>query len=137
MRKVVVNNSYGGFGLSDTAFEMYLDLKEITWYKDDIGSFSSFYTVPVEKYHKVFDEDLKKPVNCDRFEDSNKLILFQNDIPRDDAILVQVAEDLGDAASGAFAELLIVEIPDDVEFVIEEYDGIEWVAEKHRVWYGK
>jgi len=31
----------------------------------------------------------------------------------------------------------VVEIPDDIEFVIEEYDGIEWVAEKHRVWYGK
>jgi len=31
-----------------------------------------------------------------------------------------------------FANLQIVNIPDDVEFEIEEYDGMEWVAEKHR-----
>ena len=30
--------------------------------------------------------------------------------------------------------LRIVEIPDDVEWEIEEYDGNEWVSEKHRTW---
>ena len=29
----------------------------------------------------------------------------------------------------------IVEIPDGVEWEIEEYDGDEWVSEKHRKWY--
>jgi hypothetical protein len=38
------------------------------------------------------------------------------------------------ASFGSFSELKIVNIPDDVEFQIEEYDGNEWVAEKHRVW---
>ena len=28
----------------------------------------------------------------------------------------------------------IVEIPADVEWQIQEYDGMEWVAEKHRTW---
>jgi len=30
--------------------------------------------------------------------------------------------------------LAIVEIPDDVEYTIEEYDGNEHVAEAHRTW---
>lgn len=37
-------------------------------------------------------------------------------------------------ASSRYAKLKIVEIPDDVEWVIQEQDGIEWVAEKHRIW---
>lgn len=40
-----------------------------------------------------------------------------------------------EAASGRYAELRIVEIPDGVDWRIGEYDGAEWVAEVHRVWY--
>lgn len=36
---------------------------------------------------------------------------------------------------GAFAHgLKVVSIPADVEWQIEEYDGAEWIAEKHRTW---
>jgi hypothetical protein len=27
-----------------------------------------------------------------------------------------------------------VDIPDDVKWQIEEYDGNEWIAESHRTW---
>jgi hypothetical protein len=53
---------------------------------------------------------------------------------RSDPRLVSCVEKLGSAASGDLAELRIVEIPDDVEWEIKDYDGIEWVAEKHRTW---
>jgi hypothetical protein len=43
-------------------------------------------------------------------------------------------EQLGEAANGEFAELKVVEIPDDAEWTIQEYDGDEWIAEKHRTW---
>lgn len=43
-------------------------------------------------------------------------------------------EQLGEAADGDYAELKVVEIPDDVQWIVEEYDGAEWVAEKHRTW---
>ena len=33
------------------------------------------------------------------------------------------------------ANLKMVEIPDDVEWEIADYDGKEWVAEKHRTWH--
>jgi hypothetical protein len=55
-------------------------------------------------------------------------------IKRDDPILVEVVEQLGEDASGHFADLKVVEIPDDVEWGIEEDNGHEWIAEKHRTW---
>ena len=55
-------------------------------------------------------------------------------IPRDDAHLIAVVELMGTEASNKYSELKIVEIPDDVNWYIEEYDGREWVAERHRTW---
>lgn len=56
------------------------------------------------------------------------------DIERDDPALVQVVEEMGDASFGSFACLKIVDIPDGIQWGIEEYDGSEWVAESHRTW---
>jgi hypothetical protein len=56
------------------------------------------------------------------------------DIPRDDPKLVAVVEELGQEANGQYANLKIVEIPDDAEWQIEAYDGQEHVAEKHQTW---
>jgi hypothetical protein len=60
------------------------------------------------------------------------------DVRRDDPFLLQVMDTLGlKAASGSFSALGFVEIPDDVPedgWTIKDYDGIEWVAEKHRTW---
>jgi len=60
--------------------------------------------------------------------------LYAWDIPRNDENLVSVVEELGEESWGQFAKLKVVEIPDDVEWEIGEYDGVEWVAEKHRIW---
>jgi hypothetical protein len=55
---------------------------------------------------------------------------------RNNPLLVQVVEELGtEVASGSCSELKVVEIPDDVQWIIEEYDGNEWVSEVHRRWY--
>jgi hypothetical protein len=59
---------------------------------------------------------------------------YCEDDKRNDPKLVECVERLGKAASGAIADLEVVEIPDGVEWTIEEYDGSEWVAEKHRTW---
>ncbi len=56
------------------------------------------------------------------------------DIPRDHPTLVRIVEKLGEAAGGDHSELKIVEVPDDVNWYVEEYDGLEHVAERHRVW---
>ena len=56
------------------------------------------------------------------------------DVARDDPRLVQAVGFLGPRANGDFAELRVVEIPDDVKWVIKEYDGMEHIAEVHRTW---
>ena len=33
-------------------------------------------------------------------------------------------------------DLCIVNVPDEVHWYIEEYDGLEYVAEVHRTWHG-
>jgi hypothetical protein len=55
-------------------------------------------------------------------------------IDRDDVYLVQVVEELGEKSWGHYAELKIVEVPDDVDWRINGYDGREWVYEVHRTW---
>lgn len=117
--KVVINRCYGGFGLSDQAFELLLDRKGIEWEKSkNRDAFSSF-----EYYEKG------------HLGDDNHYLWYR-DLTEDraDPILVQIVEELGEKANGRFSELGVVEIPDDVEWDINEYDGVEWVAEKHRTW---
>lgn len=65
---------------------------------------------------------------------------IDKDVSRDDPILIQIIEQIGlDAAGGQFSKLKIIEIPDDVPadgWDVMDYDGVEWVAEKHRTWSG-
>jgi hypothetical protein len=56
------------------------------------------------------------------------------DVERDDPYLVQIVREMGAEANGRFSKLKIVEIPGDVDWEIGEYDGNEWIAEKHRTW---
>ena len=55
-------------------------------------------------------------------------------LKRDDPVLLVIVEYLGEDADNKFSELKIVELPDDVEWRIHEYDGMESVAEIHRTW---
>lgn len=60
--------------------------------------------------------------------------ISEREIARHDPVLIDIVEQLGKKANGKYADLYIVEIPDDVKYVIEEYDGQEWIAEEHRTW---
>ena len=53
---------------------------------------------------------------------------------RSNPALVKCVEALGKNASGELSSLKVVEIPDDVEWEINEYDGLESVVGKHREW---
>jgi hypothetical protein len=41
---------------------------------------------------------------------------------------------LGEKANGWAAELRIVDIPDDINYSISDYDGIETAKEPHQSW---
>lgn len=57
------------------------------------------------------------------------------ELERDDPFLVAVVEQLGNKANASYSVLKVVEIPADVKYTIEEYDGVEHIAEVHRTWY--
>jgi hypothetical protein len=49
--------------------------------------------------------------------------------------LVQAIEELQDKAAGSYSQLRVIVIPDDINYIIEDYDGAEWIAEAHRTWH--
>jgi hypothetical protein len=65
---------------------------------------------------------------------SNTALDYDANIPRNDPVLVRIVETLGERANSRYSRLKVVEIPDDVEWTVCEYDGCEWVAEVHRTW---
>ena len=139
--KIVINSQYGGFSLSLLAIKEYLKLK---------GKDAFFYEMKYENgkciYKKIEDDRNTLFISCytkdlgDWFEDyisnkeNDKYYFSSRDIDRTDKDLIKVIEKLKEKADGPCASLKIVEIPDDVDYEIEEYDGNEWVAEKHRTW---
>jgi hypothetical protein len=140
--KIVINDCYGGFGLSDEAIDRYVELSDLKLYKEynEQWKCNSYYTVPPEEYHRVYKNDMTKTewegqeLGYGRYKDSNALCWSWRDIKRDDPILVQVVEELVSSVSSHVSELKIVEIPDDVKWQIEEYDGLEHIAEVHKTW---
>lgn len=54
---------------------------------------------------------------------------------RNDPDLVAVVEELGELAEDHNTKLKVVEIPDNIEYFIENrFDESEYIAEAHRVW---
>jgi hypothetical protein len=116
MTKVVINSCFGGFGLSHDAIMRYAELKGLNMIVVEEKRTFSDYTYYL---NEISDDNYWYP-GCA--------------LGRSDPALVQVVEELGELASGRFAELKVVEIPDGVEWHIVEYDGMEHIAEAHRTW---
>lgn len=55
-------------------------------------------------------------------------------LERIDKDLISVIEELGEEANDEYSKLKIVEIPDGVQWEIDDYDGWETIEEVHRVW---
>ena len=122
MQKILINTQHGGYDLSDVAITKLLELKGIVSYPE-IGPFG------------VFNIYFLAPRTGNTHDDNARKVFYIDEIKRDDPDLIRVVEELGvDAASGRFCQLKIVEIPDDIKWIIEEYDGLEWVAEDHETW---
>lgn len=125
MKKVVINKCYGGFSLSDKGMLRLAELMGFQAVKSS-GHFGNSYSW----IHPIYSGNINDIPTGDQEE-----LIYVRDIPRDDENLVKVVEELGNEANGFCAELRIVEIPDDVNFEVEEYDGMEWIAETHRTWH--
>jgi len=124
MTKIVYNACFGGFGLSHEAVMRYAEIKGITLYvNEQKWGGNAYATVPWDEYDRIHAE-CKKERNYLR---ANELYFSYNDIERTDPALVQVVEELGDAANGAHAKLRIKELSPGTLYRIDEYDGSESV----------
>ena len=141
--KVVINKCYGGFGLSKEAYIRYAEIKGTpVWIEEDhkfksLGLFT-VWTVPPEqrpesKEDSFYEMSMEERKAYNESYSSNTI--HCRDIERNDPALVKAVEELGDKANGKHAKLDVIEIPDGIDFEVEEYDGKEWVSEKHRTWY--
>lgn len=138
--KVILNKRYGGFDVSDAAYELYAKKKGITLYKytDQINRDMTRVYTRVDFGDRVgvmthyFTCDFGK--NPDEKSVDWSKMLYLSSEHREDKTLIEVVEELGKAASGSFGELVIVEIPDGMDYVIDDYDGFEMLHEKVQVW---
>ena len=132
--KVVINSCFGGFGLSDEAWAWLIKNREwIPKTYDELDEVK-YDERPLKWVH---DYDLETD---EKYTESRGLMgRFYYGADREPkfrshADIVEVVELMKERASSRFASLTIVDVPDDVEWEIKEYDGNEHVAEVHRTW---
>lgn len=107
MAKVVINTCFGGFSISAAAV---VRAREISG-----------------------DEAWGECVLVgERYPDSNQLCTHDwghgvYDVARHDAVLVQVVEELGEAANGRCSKLRVVTVPKGTMYRIDEHDGQEHI----------
>lgn len=143
VRKIVINDCYGGFGLSFEAVMHYLELiGQDVWPEED-SKFSrlvgpTYWLLPPGPARmRPEPENWHTMSLADRAAHNaaySQQVFSPREIARDDAYLVATVEALGKGANGQHSNLKVVTIPADIEWQIDEYDGAEWVAEKHRIW---
>lgn len=143
---MVINTCYGGFSLSDKAYERLIELgiparKYIQQERDP--STGLYKRQPLNEGEVIFDRELTP-----EGEDESNDLYYKfkpNSITgrywetwlgtnRSHPLLVKVVEELGEDANTRYSKLKVVEVPDGVDYTIEEYDGLEHIAEVHRTW---
>lgn len=143
IQRIVINAQYGGFGLSEQAVVRYLEISGQQVWPEMDSKFSSLTGPTYWLVAPDADRVQSDPENWHEMSITERMahnkkysaqVFSPRDIARDDPYLVQVVEELGSDADGNHATLKIVEVPADVDWEIEEYDGNEWVAEVHRTW---
>jgi len=142
--KIAINSCRGGFGLSPAAIIKLWELgvqgiaKPVGEYfkdreDDSILSAKSF----LADWRKHLEHPGSSPRHIAHVFSPDETLVLHTPMSvefRSDPLLLQLLEEMGDKANGEFAELKVVEIPDDVDFTIEEVNGKEHIAEKHRKW---
>ena len=139
--KIAINKCYGGFSLSDKAIEMIMKRKGLGCYR--YKQTKSHYSDGVDEYTRIDDNELESSsiMNYSTIDLGKKIekIPYENywyyrNLERTDEDLISVIEELGVEASGRYGSVKVIEIPDDVDWEIDDYDGWESIHEKHRVW---
>ena len=102
--KIVINKCYGSFAIS----------KEAAEYMAKLGS---------ERAKKELEQ------TKDTFYGYGFVLGMANEYDRTDPLLINAVETLKEKANGYHAKLKVVEIPDNINYVIDEYYGFEKIHE--------
>jgi hypothetical protein len=155
--KIAINVCFGGFGLSALAVKTIAERegKKCFFFTSDLkargesnyqpldripdGLFWVAFSVPnpneiLASLKTFYDMSIEERQAHNVLYESISLDARYDDEHRTDPLLISVIEELGEKANGRYADLKIIEIPDDVKYEIAEYDGREHVAEVHRTW---
>lgn len=116
--KVILNKCFGGFELSKKAHQLYAEKKGL----------------PFNIYFDKYGFEQYRTDGKTEGEPDSKDFFWLSDKYRDDPVLVEVVEELGEAANGCCANLLVVDIPDGMDYVVNDYDGIEILSPKTQTW---
>lgn len=152
MQKVIINKCYGGYGFESFTIQKYADAKGIPlyWYtrdyKCDAGRLK-------EKWDRTTIDEIEEQEglrmgNWPLIEDMGNSFIFKWDdevldrlvyhLPpeeesRTDPVLIEIIEQYGDRNRYGCHCPTVVEVPDGVEWIVEEYDGFESIHEAHRI----
>lgn len=130
--KILLNKCFGGFDLSEDAYRLYAKKKGLNIYKykseisghypntkfiykyaDDNSLFTQYFTKDFGTNIEISNE------NCEKYS------LYLREEERLNPTLIEVVEELKEKASGRFGEIKLFEIPDNSDYIINDYDGLE------------
>lgn len=118
--KIAVNKCFGGFQLSDEAYNRLMELG-IKVYKD----WKALEKLEKDELWIIEDNSYNTKRYYSNLTDREH---------RTNELLIKVIEELGEKASGSLGNVKILDIPDNIEWEWDEYDGIESIHEIHQSW---
>lgn len=113
--KVVINTVYGGFRLNQQMLKLLVNHGVKT-------QFVGFECVGLGGKRVYKDKG------------SGELLAPWFDNHRNDPDLVAAVEEFNSCYNDCIHSLKVVTIPNGVDYVISDYDGVETIHEKHRMW---
>jgi len=146
--KILINKGYGGFGISTTALlelvkrnaKCLRKYEPIEYYGGNNKKFKSRVDWEADwkkdfaNYIDMGDGYFAHGSGFNIYKDGFMYDAERNDETRTDPDLIEIVETLKEKSFGMCAKLKVVEIPVGIEYFIDEYDGMEHIAEKHRTW---
>lgn len=133
--KVVINACFGGFNLSRPAERMLVAMECPHMKRHEPKEY--FGSKDWEEMFRKDQERSETGIMGRSLVVDGKIITNEHrhdDKSRSCPALAAVIETMGADANGPCAKLEVIEIPDGVDFVVDEYDGNESIHEKHRSW---
>lgn len=143
-KKVILNKSNGKFSVSPRAYIEYAKKTGINLFFYTIHEWGNVSHGTILR--QVSEEDIsnsKTKIDGVTFSacnkdcgsnptwieiEDNEFYLDSNN--REDSVLISVVEELGDEASGIYSHLVVVEIPDDMPYYIENDSGYKTLCEE-------